>query len=137
MLHLGIVNPTYMDTLSRLARVAGAYNATFFVIGPAHGLTIPEDTLRFDTLEEAQRELAGEFVRITSDQGSEMTLTMPPQDAVYVLGSRSDGLPAIYVGTPSGEPLDDVSAAAIVLQDAAFAGSGIRELAVQLGLLSA
>lgn len=137
MIHLGIVNPTWMDTLTRLARVASAYGATFFVIGSASGLTIPEGTLRFDTLEEAQRELSGDWVRITPNQGKDMTEFLIPEEAVYVLGCRSEAITAIHVGTPMNEPLDDVSAAAVVLQDAVFAGAGARELAKALGLLSA
>jgi len=135
MISLGIQDPTHRASVYRLAKVASAYGATFFVIGTAD-FPLPEEALLFDTIEEAQRSLVGKFISITPDAHQDVTEYLVPEDVVYVLEGPSEGLEAIRVSTPTGEALEGPVAAAVVLHDYTFAGSGAMQLAKALGLVS-
>ena len=139
MTSLGIQNPTSREVVQRLAKVARAYGSTFFIIGTAD-FPAPEETLLFDTLAEAQRSLVGTFVRIAPRAEYDVTEYFPPEEVVFLVGesaeSASDGLTTIKVATPTGEPLEDATAAAVALHDYVFAGTGALQLAKALGLVS-
>lgn len=134
MTSLGIYNPTSRESVTSLSEVARAYGATFFIIGTAD-FPAPEETLLFDTIEEAQRSLVGQFVRISPDAQFDVTEYLPYDDAVFLLGGP-ESLNSIRVGTPTGAVLEGALAAAVVLHDYGFAGTGALQLAKALGLVS-
>lgn len=134
MTSLGIYNPTSRESVASLSEVARAYGATFFIIGTAD-FPAPEETLLFDTLEEAQRALVGQFVRISPDAKNDVTEYLPYDEAVFLLGGP-ESLNSVRVGTPTGAALEGALAAAVVLHDYGFAGTGALQLAKALGLVS-
>jgi len=138
MLSLGIQNPTSRRAVSQLFKVARAYGATFFIVGTAD-YPAPEETLLFDTLEEAQRALVGQIVRINPHGKADVLEYRVPEDAIFLTGGPEtppDGLLSVRVSTPTGEALEDAVAAAVVLHDYLFAGSGALQIAKALGLVS-